>query len=82
MSAYASLGIPLSPDPTSSLMDTPTWLQIGSAVLIIGFLIFLWPRAKHWAENSPKAEPGDWPALVLPLLGVVAFVTLLIMSVQ
>jgi hypothetical protein len=63
-------------------MDTPTWLQIGSALLIIGFLVFLWPRAKHWVKNSPKAEKGDWSALALPLLGVIAFIILLIMSVR
>lgn len=57
------------------------WTKILSAILIIGWIIFLWPRAKHWMNNSPKAEAGDWQAVLLPLLLVAGFVLLLIMMV-
>ena len=60
----------------------PTWMQIGSALLIVGLLVFLWPQAKHWMKNSPKAEPGDWSGLILPLIGLVLFVMFLIASVR
>ena len=57
------------------------WLQVGLAVTMGMMLVFLYPRAKHWMQNSPKPEQGDWIAAVLPLLAVVGFVILLIMLV-
>jgi hypothetical protein len=57
------------------------WVKIFSAVLIIGWIIFIWPRAKYWLKNSPKAQKGDWQAAILPLAAVVGFVILLIMLV-
>lgn len=57
------------------------WLKILSAVLIIGWIVFLWPRAKQWMEHSPKAQAGDWQAALLPLLLVAGFVALLILMV-
>lgn len=57
------------------------WVKIASAVLIIGWIIFMWPRAKYWLKNSPKAEHGDWMAAVVPMALVVGFVMLLIMMV-
>lgn len=67
----------------STNMDTmPTWLQIGSALLIAGLLVFLWPQMKHWMKNSPKAQSGDWSSLILPLTGLVLFVIFLIALVR
>ena len=57
------------------------WVKIFSAILIVGWIVFLWPRAKHWMKNSPKAKQGDWMAAILPLAAVVGFVALLIMMV-
>jgi archaellum biogenesis protein FlaJ (TadC family) len=57
------------------------WVKIFSAILIVGWIIFMWPRAKYWMQNSPKAKKGDWQAAILPLAGVVGFVILLIMLV-
>ncbi|MET0026190.1 MAG: hypothetical protein ABW101_01025 [Candidatus Thiodiazotropha sp.] len=57
------------------------WVKIFSAILIVGWLIFLWPRAKYWLKNSPKAQEGDWMAAVIPLALVVGFVAILIMLV-
>jgi hypothetical protein len=58
------------------------WLKIMSAVLILGWIVFMWPRAKYWLKNSPKAGEGDWRAVLLPLAAVILFVILLIMSVR
>jgi hypothetical protein len=58
------------------------WVKIFCAVLIIGWIIYIWPRAKYWLKNSPKAEKGDWQAAILPLAAVVGFVILLIMLVR
>jgi len=58
------------------------WLKILSGALILGWIVFMWPRAKYWLSNSPKAEQGDWRAVLLPLLAVAAFVVLLVMMVR
>jgi hypothetical protein len=58
------------------------WMQIGRVALLVMFLVVLYPAAKWWAKNSPKAGKGDWTAAILPLVGVVLFVALLIMLVR
>ena len=58
------------------------WMKILAAAAAIMMLFFLWPAYKHWSKNSPKAEPGDWQAVALPLLAVVGFVVLLVMMVR
>ncbi|HFQ13399.1 MAG TPA: hypothetical protein ENK40_01240 [Gammaproteobacteria bacterium] len=57
------------------------WMKIGSALLLGAMILFLFPRAKMMLKHSPKAEPGDWQAVLLPLAAVIGFVILLIMSV-
>ena len=54
------------------------WMKIGSAVLLIAMIIFIWPSIKPMVQNSPKAESGDWQSAILPLLAVAGFVALLI----
>lgn len=58
------------------------WIKIGSAALLIGMLIFIYPRMKHAIKNSPKGTSKDWMGYVVPLVAVIAFVALLIMSVS
>ena len=58
------------------------WLKISSAIFLILLLVFLLPSAKHMLKNSPKAEAGDWQALLLPLIGVVGFIVLLVWMVS
>ena len=29
------------------------WLKIGSGILIIAMMIYIWPSAKHMLNNSP-----------------------------
>ena len=58
------------------------WAQILGLVLGIMMLFVLWPAYKHWSQNSPKAEKGDWAAVALPIGGVVLLVLLLILSVR
>jgi len=57
------------------------WTKIIWAVLLGAMIIFLWPRAKYMLKHSPKAESGDWQAVLLPLVLVAGFVALLIMLV-
>lgn len=58
------------------------WLKILSAVFLVLLLVYLFPRAKHMMQNSPKAEKGDWNSAMLPLAGVVAFIALLVWLVS
>ncbi|TCT22698.1 hypothetical protein [Thiobaca trueperi] len=58
------------------------FLKIAAAALLVLMLFYLWPVYKHWQENSPKAQKGDWLAAILPLGAVVLFVIMLIMAVR
>ncbi|MCK7578505.1 MAG: hypothetical protein MZV65_24060 [Chromatiales bacterium] len=58
------------------------FLKITAAILFGMMLFFLWPVYKHWQENGPKAQKGDWAAAILPLGAVVAFVVLLVLAVR
>jgi len=53
------------------------WLKIGSAILIVMMVAFLWPSAKHMMENSRKAEPGEWQGMLMPIVLVLLFVAFL-----
>ena len=63
-------------------MEDSIWWKILTAVALGMLLVVLWPAYKHWSQNGPKAEAGDWQAAVLPLLGVVGFIVFLIMLVR
>ena len=58
------------------------WMKIGSALLLIMMIIYIFPRAKQMMNNSPQAEAGDWQGAIFPLLAVVLFVVLLVKMVQ
>ena len=58
------------------------FLKITAAILFGMMLFYLWPVYKHWQENGPKAEKGDWAAAILPLGAVVVFVVLLVLAVR
>ena len=53
------------------------WMKILSVVFLVLLLVYLFPRAKHMMQNSPKAEKGDWQSAIVPLAGVIAFIALL-----
>ncbi len=55
------------------------WMKIGSALLLIAFLVMLAPTAMHMLKNSPKGANSDW-MLALALLGGVALFVLLLMK--
>lgn len=58
------------------------WMKIGWALLLVLMIVTLFPRAKAMMTESPKAKPGDWNSVLLPILGVIAFVMLLITLVR
>lgn len=57
------------------------WLQIGSAALMIGMLVLIYPRMKHAIKNSPKGTSEDWKGFLIPLVAVIAFVAFLMLSI-
>jgi hypothetical protein len=57
------------------------WMKIGSALLIIAMIIWIWPNAKRMMAESRKPEAGEWGGVLLPLAAVAGFVVLLIMMV-
>jgi archaellum biogenesis protein FlaJ (TadC family) len=58
------------------------FLKIALAGVLVLLIIRMWPAAKHWMENGPRAERGDWNAALIPLGLVVGFVILLILMVR
>ena len=58
------------------------WLQIGSAALLVGMLVMIFPRVRHAMKNSPKGTTKDWMGFIVPLTAVIGFVVLLIISVR
>lgn len=58
------------------------FLKIALAAIFIFMIIRMWPAAKEWMENGPRAQKGDWAAALLPIGAVVVFVIFLIMMVR
>ena len=54
------------------------WIKIGSALLMLAMVIYLFPRAKHAVQNSPKGSIKDWMGYVVPMAAVVLFIIVLI----
>jgi len=50
-------------------------LEVGYAIFAVALIIFIYPRAKYWLKNSPKAKQGDWQAFLFPIGLVILFVT-------
>lgn len=55
------------------------WMKIGSALLLIAFLVMIAPRAMYMLKNSPKGSNSDW-ILAIVLLGGVALFVLALMK--
>lgn len=62
-------------------MDEDMWLKLGSALLLGMMVILLWPRAKVAMQEGRKGSAAEWKSVIIPLLAVVGFVILLILSV-
>jgi hypothetical protein len=54
------------------------WMQIGSALALVMFLIILFPTAMKMMKSSPKATSSDWKAVIVPLIIIILFIMLLI----
>ena len=54
------------------------WVKIGSAIFMLAMVVYLFPRAKHAVQNSPKGSMKDWMSYIVPMAVVVLFIVLLI----
>ena len=57
------------------------WMKIVSAIMLIGFLIFMFPQAKHMLANSPKGNSSQWLNVVLIFGVIFLFIMLLVQLV-
>lgn len=62
-------------------MDGDMWLKLGSALFIAAMLVMIWPRARIMMQEGRKGSTAEWKAAIIPLLAVIGFVILLILSV-
>ena len=58
------------------------FLKIVLAAVFVLLIFRMWPVAKAWMKDGPRAEKGDWNSVLLPLALVVMFVVLLILFVR
>ncbi len=58
------------------------FLKIVAAAAMGMMVFYAWRAYQHWQDHGPKAQKGDWQAVVLPLALVVGLVVLLIAMVR
>ena len=67
--------------PTETpIMDL--FLKIIAAAAMGMMVFYAWRSYQQWQEHGPKAEKGDWQAVILPLALVAGLVVLLIAMVR
>ena len=58
------------------------WQQIGSVIMGLLVLAFIYPSIKPAMERSKNAEEKHWGTLLLLAAALIAFVTFLVSTVQ
>ncbi len=58
--------------------DKTMWEKVFYALGLVAMLAFIAPRAMSAMKHSPKAEKGDWQAVIVPLLLIALFIAFLI----
>lgn len=58
------------------------FLKIAAAAVMGMMVFYAWRAFKQWQEHGPKAQKGDWHAVILPLALVVGLVALLVAMVR
>jgi len=53
-------------------------MAIGSAALIIGMMVFIFPRMREAVKNAPKGTMDDWMGFIIPIAAIIGFIILLI----
>lgn len=63
-------------------MPTMDWEKLLQAILLGMMILLLLPRLQEINEQSREAKPGDWWAVIIPILIVIIFVMLLIFGMR
>jgi uncharacterized membrane protein YphA (DoxX/SURF4 family) len=58
------------------------FLKIAAAAVMGMMVFYAWRAYRQWQAHGPKAQKGDWQAVVLPLALVAGFVALLVAMVR
>ena len=53
-------------------------MTIGSVVLVIGMMVFIFPRMRHAVKTAPKGSMDDWMGFIIPMAAIIGFIILLI----
>jgi hypothetical protein len=57
------------------------WMKIVSALAMVMFIVFLFPRARYMMKNSPKGSFSDWVGYAIPVVVIILFIILLVQLV-
>ena len=57
------------------------WMKIVTALALLMFIIFIFPRAREAVKNSPKGSQSDWMSFIVPIVIIAAFIFLLVQMV-
>jgi uncharacterized membrane protein YphA (DoxX/SURF4 family) len=58
------------------------FLKIAAAAVMGMMVFYAWRAFQQWQEHGPKAQKGDWQAVILPLAMVVGLLILLVAMVR
>ena len=53
------------------------WMKWVTAGLMIMMIIYIFPRAKHMLQNSPKGSSNDWLGFLVIIAVIAGFIVLL-----
>jgi len=56
-------------------------MKIGSALLLVMFIVMLFPQARRMLKESPEGSSSDWWSALIPLFVVAGFIALLVAMV-
>jgi hypothetical protein len=57
------------------------WMKIVSAMALVMFIVFLFPRTRDMMKNSPKGSSSDWIGFAIPIIAIILFIVLLVQLV-
>ena len=57
------------------------WMKIGSALLLVMFIVVMYPNARRMLKESPEGSSNDWLSAIIPIVLVGGFIALLVAMV-
>jgi len=56
-------------------------MQLIMAAVMIGMVVYMWPRAKHQLEHGRKGSSKEWMTVAMLIGAVMLFVFILVKAV-